>query len=66
MSTVLPAPSVPIGMIKCFGAFGPKYQVGQPLRRLDDGDWIVEVVLVETGEKTEYRLAHVNNDPKAS
>lgn len=66
MSVTISAPSVPIGTIKSFGLLGPKYQVGQPLRRLDDGDWIVEVMLVETGEKTEYRLTHVNNDPKAS
>jgi hypothetical protein len=59
-------PSVPVGTIKSFGAFGPKYEVGQPLRPLDDGDWLIEVVLVETGEKTEYRLSHLKDDPKAS
>lgn len=63
---MMSAPPVPVGTIKSFGAFGPKYQVGQPLRPLEDGDWIVEVVLVETGEKAEYRLTHVNDDPKAA
>lgn len=58
-------PAVPVGQIKSFGAFGPKYEVGEPLRALDDGDWMVEVTLVETGEKAEYRLAHVNDDPEA-
>ncbi len=60
------SPSIPIGTIKSFGSFGPKYEVGQPLRRLDDGDWIIEVVLVETGEKTEYRLTHLDQDPLAA
>ena len=46
-----PQPSVPCGVIKTFGEFGPKYQVGQPLRPLDDGDWMIEVTLIETGEK---------------
>lgn len=58
-------PHIPIGQIKCFGAFGPKYEVGKPLRQLDDGDWLVEIILVESGEKTEYRLTRVNDDPKA-
>ena len=58
-------PPVPVGKIKSFGAFGPKYEVGKPLRQLDDGDWLIEVVLVETGEKAEYRLTHVNDDPEA-
>jgi len=67
MHSVSPLPpSVPIGEIKSFGAFGPKYEIGQPLRQLDDGDWMVEVMLVETGETTEYRLTHVNDDPKAA
>lgn len=63
---MMSTPSVPVGTIKSFGAFGQKYEVGQPLRPLDDGDWLIEVVLVETGEKTEYRLSHLKDDPKAS
>lgn len=65
MHAVVTPPSVPVGKIKSFGAFGPKYEVGKPLRQLDDGDWMIEIVLVETGEKTEYRLTHVNDDPEA-
>jgi hypothetical protein len=30
---------------------------------LDDGDWLVEVVMVETGEKAEYRLTRLLDDP---
>jgi hypothetical protein len=59
-------PPIPYGVIKSFGKFGPKYQVGQALRPLDHGDWIIEVTLVETGEKVEYRLARLQNDPEAS
>ena len=65
MSHSSAAPAVPVGQIKSFGAFGPKYEVGEPLRALEDGDWMVEVTLVETGEKAEYRLTHVNDDPEA-
>ncbi|ESQ93112.1 hypothetical protein ABAC460_02310 [Asticcacaulis sp. AC460] len=56
---------LPLGEIKTFGPFGPKYEVGQPVRELEDGDWLVEVILVETNEKTEYRLTHLRNDPDA-
>lgn len=58
-------PSIPVGSIKSFGPFGPKYQVGPALRPLNDGDWMVEVLLFETGEKAEYRLSQLQDDPEA-
>ncbi len=58
-------PPIPIGKIKSFGAFGPHYEVGKPLRPLSNGDWLIEVTLVETGEKAEYRWTHVCDDPEA-
>lgn len=65
MQAITITPSVPKGKIKSFGAFGPKYEVVQPLRQLDDGDWMIEVKMVETGESVEYRLTHVYDDPEA-
>ncbi|MFZ5592885.1 MAG: DUF5397 domain-containing protein [Pseudomonadota bacterium] len=65
MQIAIAPPPVPVGKIKSFGPFGPKYEVGQPLRQLDDGDWMVEVTMVETGEKAEYRLTHLTDDPEA-
>jgi hypothetical protein len=65
MPQVIAPPSIPVGKIKSFGAFGPKYEVGHALRPLEDGDWLVEVKMVETGEKTEYRLARLLDDPEA-
>ena len=65
MQTTMSVPSVPVGRIKNFGEFGPRYEVGQPVRPLPDGDWMVSVTLVETGEETEYRLSHLNDDPMA-
>ena len=63
MLATIETPSVPFGKIKCFGPFGPKYEVGQVLRQLDDGDWMVEITMVETGEKTEYRWTRLTDDP---
>lgn len=57
-------PYVPVGAYKSFG-IGPVYQVGQPLRQLDDGDWMTEITLVETGEVTEYPLSMLLQDPDA-
>ena len=65
MQNVVTRPSVPIGTIKSFGPFGPKYEVGQALRQLNDGDWLIEVTLVDTGEKAEYRLTRLSDDPEA-
>jgi len=65
MQTATTPPRVPSGKIKSFGPFGPKYEVGQLLRRLEDGDWMVEVTMVETGEKSEYRLTRLADDPEA-
>lgn len=59
------SPAVPTGTIKSFGELGPKYEVGEVIRRLDDGDSMVRVKLVESGEETEYRLSHLLNDPEA-
>ncbi|WP_181573459.1 DUF5397 family protein [Photorhabdus laumondii] len=39
LSLVLPPRrvTIPVGTIKSFGAFGPKYEVGKLLRPLEDG-----------------------------
>ena len=63
MQVAIAPPRVPLGQIKSFGPVGPKYEVGPLLRPLRDGDWMVEVTLVETGEKAEYRLSRLNDDP---
>lgn len=58
-------PTVPTGVIKTFGPLGPKYEVGSLSRPLSNGDWLVHVTLVETGEETEYRLSSLQADPVA-
>jgi hypothetical protein len=65
MQEVIALPAIPVGKIKSFGPFGPKYEVGQALRKSEDGDWLVEVKMVETGETAEYRLARLLDDPEA-
>ncbi len=55
---------VPEGKIKSFGPFEPKYKAGRALRQIAGGDWMVEVIIVETGEMTEYRMTHLMNGPE--
>lgn len=64
MRNEFPAPQL-LGTYRQFGAVGPAYQVLQPVRQLDDGDWIVSIQVMETGEKAEYRYTAVLDDPKA-
>ena len=63
MQSVVQSPPVVVGKIKSFGPLGPQYKVGQRVRQLSDGDWLVEVMRVDLGEKTEYRLTHLADDP---
>ena len=65
MHAVIAPPTIPFGKFKSFGPVGPKYEVGQALRQLDDGDLMIEVTMIETGEKAEYRWTHMSDDPQA-
>lgn len=65
MRNVVAPPPTPIGKTKSLGPFGPKYEVGCAIHRLDDDDWMVEITLIETGEKTLYRLSRIEDDPQA-
>ena len=58
-------PQIPVGKIKSFGDLGPPYQVGQAVQRLPDGDWLVGITLIETGEAAVYRLSRLIVDPEA-
>ena len=58
-------PPVPKGAIKTFGPYGPKYEVGAVQRQLANGDWLVRVQLIETGETFDYRFSDLLVDPEA-
>jgi hypothetical protein len=60
-----PAPEL-IGAFKRFGSVGPAYQVVQPIRQLDNGDWLLKILVLESNEETEYLYTRVLDDPKAS
>lgn len=67
METVegFPAPGL-IGAIKTFGEIGPAYKIIEPVEHLKDGDWMLKIKLLETGESAMYRYTHALDDPKAA
>lgn len=56
---------IPTGEIKSFGEHGIIYQVGEKEKDLPDGDVLVNIILLESGEKAQYKLSEIINDPKA-
>lgn len=65
MELAVSPPSVPTGMIKRFGKLGPIYLVGKPTRQIEDGDWMIDILVVESGEETEYPYSCLRDDPEA-
>ncbi len=64
MKTAFPDQSV-IGQFRRFGPLGPAYQVMQPIKTGKDGDWLIRIRILNTGEETDYRYSHLKNDPVA-
>ena len=60
---LFPHPKI-LGSYRSFGAVGPAYQVLEPIRELEDGDWLVAVQVLESGERVSYRFTAVLDDPK--
>ncbi len=59
-----PHPEV-IGSFHRFGRFGIPYQVLRPARETEK-DWMVEIEIPESGERLEYSLNAVLDDPEES
>lgn len=56
---------IPTGVIKTFGNYGVLYQVGEKDSDLPDGDILVNITLLESGEKEKYKLSQLIEDPEA-
>ena len=63
--SMTPAPPLPIGKVKTFGISGPKYQVAGKGRPSAEGEWLVPIRVVESGEELEYRYSRFILDPDA-
>ena len=65
MQTTTPQ-TIPTGSIHTVGKYGVSYLVGTPEKQLDNGDWLVNIEVLESGEKTQYKLSKIIQDPKAN
>jgi len=65
MSAALAQPAaIPVGVIKQFGPAGPEYEI-LAAAPAEDGQPMVEIVIVRTGEKLTYPLQDALQDPEA-
>lgn len=65
MNQTIEKQKIPTGEVKTFGHEGVAYVVGEPIQALPDGDILVQIELLYSGENTEYRLSKLLQDPKA-
>jgi len=56
--------AIPVGVIKQFGPYGPEYEVLGPAEP-EDGERLVKIVIVRTGEVTTYGFDAMMEDPEA-
>jgi hypothetical protein len=63
---VQPVPTNYIGAIKTFGEFGESYEVLGISRPGVDGDTLMRIRLVKTGEEAEYSFLHMLDDSEAA
>jgi hypothetical protein len=52
-----------VGTWRRFGAAGPVYEIIEAGRALPDGDRMMRVRVIETGEELDYRVTDILDDP---
>ncbi|CAA2106567.1 hypothetical protein MBUL_03737 [Methylobacterium bullatum] len=63
-SVSLPNPQGLVGTWRRFGQVGPVYEIVSVGNALADGEWLMRVRVLETGEEIDYRLTDVLDDPR--
>jgi hypothetical protein len=58
-----PSPANVIGTWRRFGLIGPVYEVIGQDHRLENGDWLMRIRVLESGEETSYKLTDILVDP---
>lgn len=53
-----------VGTWRRFGLVGPVYEILGEERELPDGDKLMKVRVVDTGEEVSYRLTDILDDPR--
>ncbi|MEI8103153.1 MAG: DUF5397 family protein [Chlorobium sp.] len=63
-TTSLPLPTSLVGTWHRLGLFGPVYEIIGIGDKLANGDNLMRVRVVESGEELDYRFADILDDPK--
>ncbi len=53
-----------VGTWRRFGVVGPVYEIVQAGRELPDGDRMMRVRVLESGEEVDYKLTDLLEDPR--
>jgi hypothetical protein len=61
----VPGPQDLVGTYRTFGSYGPTYEVTRVLREIDEGDTVLLLTVLETGEQVEALYSHIVQDPGA-
>jgi hypothetical protein len=60
----LPHPANLVGTWRRFGVAGPVYEIIGSGTQLPDGDRLMRVRVVESGEEVDYRFSAILDDPR--
>jgi hypothetical protein len=60
----LPRPANLVGTWRRFGVAGPVYEIIDSGKELPDGDRLMRVRVVESGEEVDYRFTAILDDPR--
>jgi len=63
-TTRLPLPAALVGAWRRFGLLDPVYEIIHTGNTLPNGDVLMRVRVVESGEELDYRFADILDDPK--
>lgn len=64
MDGQLPTPVALVGTWRRFGPVGPVYEIVASGLELPDGDRMMRIRVVESGEEVDYRLSDILDDPR--
>ena len=53
-----------VGTWRRFGAVGPVYEIVEAGKSLPDGDRMMRVRVLESGEEVDYKLTDILDDPR--
>jgi hypothetical protein len=60
---LLPQPTTLVGTWRRFGAVGPVYEIIDAGREMPNGDQLMRVRVIETGEEVDYKFTDILDDP---